>query len=60
MLLPITDELPGSGVVPGLDVTISGISTAADRWAGDLAALGGKGLFAKEIDKALLMGEIDG
>jgi hydroxymethylbilane synthase len=46
-------------VVPGLDVTISGITTTADQWAGDLAALGGKGAFTKEIDRALLMGEID-
>ena len=48
-----------NSLVPGLEVTISGISTTADQWAGDLAALGGKGLFVKEIDKALLMGEID-
>jgi hydroxymethylbilane synthase len=48
-----------SSVVPGLDVTISGITTTADQWAGDLAALGGKGAFVKEIDRALLMGEID-
>jgi len=46
-------------LVPGLDVTISGITTTADQWAGDLAALGGKGAFTKEIDRALLMGEID-
>jgi hydroxymethylbilane synthase len=46
-------------LVPGLEVTISGITTTADQWAGDLAALGGKGAFTKEIDRALLMGEID-
>ena len=34
-------------------------TTTADRWAGDLAAFGGKGAFTKEIDPALLMGEID-
>ena len=48
-----------SALVPGLDVTISGITTTADQWAGDLAALDGKGAFTKEIDRALLMGEID-
>jgi hydroxymethylbilane synthase len=48
-----------TALVPGLEVTISGINTAADQWTGDLAALGGKGLFVKEIDRALLMGEID-
>jgi len=29
-------------LVPGLEVTISGINTTADQWADDLAALGGK------------------
>ena len=48
-----------AALVPGLDVTISGINTSADQWAGDLAALGGKGLFVKEIDRVLLMGEVD-
>jgi hydroxymethylbilane synthase len=46
-------------LVPGIEVTITGITTSADQWAGDLAALGGKGAFTKEIDRALLMGEID-
>lgn len=46
-------------LVPGLEVSITGITTSADQWAGDLAALGGKGNFTKEIDRALLMGEID-
>lgn len=48
-----------NALVPGLDVSISGITTSADTWDGDLAALGGKGLFVKEIDRALLMGEVD-
>lgn len=48
-----------TSLVPGLDVTITGLSTSADRWPGDLAALGGKGLFVKEIDRALLLGEVD-
>jgi hydroxymethylbilane synthase len=47
------------GLVPGLEVTISGIQTDADQWAGDLAALGGKGAFTKTIDRALLLGEVD-
>lgn len=46
-------------LVPGLNVAISGIQTDADQWAGDLAALGGKGAFTKTIDRALLLGEID-
>jgi hydroxymethylbilane synthase len=48
-----------SALIPGLEVTISGIQTDADQWAGDLAALGGKGAFTKTIDKALLLGQID-
>jgi len=46
-------------LVPGLAVSVSGIQTDADQWAGDLAALGGKGAFVKTIDRALLLGEID-
>jgi hydroxymethylbilane synthase len=48
-----------SSLVPGLEVSITGIQTDADHWAGDLAALGGKGAFVKTIDRALLLGEID-
>ena len=48
-----------TALVPGMEVTISGIQTDADQWAGDLAALGGKGAFTKSIDRALLLGEID-
>jgi hydroxymethylbilane synthase len=46
-------------LVPGTQVSIVGIQTEADAWSGDLAALGGKGLFVKAIDKALLTGRID-
>jgi hydroxymethylbilane synthase len=52
-------EMLLGALVPGLDLSISGIQTDADQWAGDLAALGGKGAFTKTIDRALLMGEID-
>jgi hydroxymethylbilane synthase len=38
---------------------IVGIETSGDRWLGDLAELGGKGAFLKEIDRHLLMGGID-
>ncbi|MFI6637432.1 hydroxymethylbilane synthase [Nonomuraea fuscirosea] len=44
---------------PVLDVAVIGIETSGDRWQGDLAELGGKGAFMKEIDRALVMGEID-
>ena len=48
-----------TALVPGLEVSITGIQTEADQWAGDLAALGGKGLFIKAIDRALLTGQVD-
>lgn len=46
-------------LVPGIDVALSPITTSADKWAGDLAALGGKGAFIKEIDRAMLAGQVD-
>ncbi|MFG2247095.1 hydroxymethylbilane synthase, partial [Spirillospora sp. NPDC048823] len=48
-----------AAVVPGLDIEYVPIETSADRYKGDLSELGGKGLFMKEIDKALMMGHID-
>lgn len=48
-----------AAVVPGLEIEYVPIETSADRYKGDLSELGGKGLFMKEIDKALMMGQID-
>ncbi|WP_218005692.1 hydroxymethylbilane synthase [Actinomadura hibisca] len=48
-----------TAVAPGLEVEYVPIDTSADRHKGDLSELGGKGLFMKEIDKALMVGEID-
>jgi hydroxymethylbilane synthase len=45
--------------VENLQVDLVGIQTSGDRWQGDLAELGGKGAFLKEIDRQLLMGEVD-
>jgi hydroxymethylbilane synthase len=61
MALAQADQVAGllAGLVPGLDVVIAGITTSADQWTGELAAVGGKGSFTKEIDRALLAGEID-
>lgn len=47
------------GAAPGLEVEIVGIQTSGDRWQGDLAELGGKGAFLKEIDRALVTGMVD-
>lgn len=45
--------------VPGLDVELVPMTTKADLWPGDLSELGGKGLYTKEIDRALMDGQVD-
>lgn len=44
---------------PGLATELVKVTTAGDRWMGDLAKLGGKGAFIKEIDRALLDDQAD-
>lgn len=45
---------------PGLDVRVQTIRTEGDRDARtSLAKLGGRGVFVKELEQALLMGQID-
>jgi len=45
---------------PGLAVELVGMTTAGDRFlAGSLAPVGGKGLFVKELEQAMLMGRAD-
>jgi hydroxymethylbilane synthase len=45
---------------PGLDVTLQRIKTSGDKMLDvSLAKIGGKGLFVKEIEDALLAGDID-
>lgn len=44
---------------PGVRTEVVPVTTSGDRWLGDLAALGGKGAFTKEVDAALLAGEAD-
>jgi hydroxymethylbilane synthase len=48
-----------TGLLESLEVEIVGIETSGDRWQGDLAELGGKGAFLKEIDRHLVMGGVD-
>jgi hydroxymethylbilane synthase len=43
----------------GVDTELVKVTSAGDRWMGDLAKLGGKGAFVKEIDDALLNDEAD-
>lgn len=44
---------------PGVRTEVVPVTTSGDRWMGDLAALGGKGAFTKEVDAALVAGEAD-
>lgn len=44
---------------PFLTVEVVPVTTRADQWAGDLAKLGGKGHFVRQLDRMLLDGEVD-
>src|SRR6185369_2750154 len=44
---------------PGLTVELVPMTTTGDVAQGDLAAIGGKGLFTLELERALLDGAID-
>ncbi|WP_327358629.1 hydroxymethylbilane synthase [Streptomyces sp. NBC_01304] len=44
---------------PGLRTEVVPVTTSGDKWMGDLAKLGGKGAFTKEVDQALLDGRAD-
>src|SRR4051812_15782932 len=39
---------------PGVRTEVVPVTTSGDKWMGDLAKLGGKGAFTKEVDQALL------
>jgi hydroxymethylbilane synthase len=48
------------GAHPGLDVRLLGMRTEGDRWlTSPLSEVGGKGLFVKELEQALLDGRAD-
>lgn len=44
---------------PDVEVQVVPITTTADKWAGPLAALGGKSHFVKEVDAVLAAGAAD-
>lgn len=44
---------------PAVEVELRRIRTSGDRLPGSLVPFGGKGLFVKEIEEALLAGEVD-
>ncbi|MEU9101989.1 hydroxymethylbilane synthase [Streptomyces sp. NPDC048361] len=46
-------------IEPDLDIEVVPVTTEADKWQGDLAQLGGKGLFVKEIETMLQRGQVD-
>ncbi|WP_281203367.1 hydroxymethylbilane synthase [Nocardiopsis trehalosi] len=48
-----------AAVDPEVPTAIVPITTSGDRWRGGLAALGGKGAFVAELDRALARGEVD-
>lgn len=44
---------------PGLRVELRPVTTEADLWQGDLAKLGGKGLYVRQIDAMVQRGDVD-
>src|SRR5918997_4815899 len=44
---------------PAITTEMVKITTSGDQWMGDLAALGGKGAFVREIDRTLFDGGVD-
>ncbi|MEV3859396.1 hydroxymethylbilane synthase [Streptomyces sp. NPDC050095] len=44
---------------PDIRTEVVPVTTSGDKWMGDLARLGGKGAFTKEVDQALLDGRAD-
>ncbi|MEW2221300.1 hydroxymethylbilane synthase [Streptomyces sp. NPDC006990] len=61
MALAQTEHVSGllHQLLPELTIETVPTTTEADRWQGDLAQLGGKGLFVKAIDQQLQRGDID-
>ncbi len=44
---------------PAVTTELIKVTTSGDQWMGDLAKLGGKGAFVREIDRNLLDGSVD-
>jgi hydroxymethylbilane synthase len=44
---------------PAVTTELIKVTTSGDQWMGDLAKLGGKGAFVREIDRNLLQGSVD-
>ncbi|QIS09958.1 hydroxymethylbilane synthase [Nocardia arthritidis] len=59
MALAQAEQVAGLLAAAGAESELVKVTTAGDRWMGDLSKLGGKGAFVKEIDRALLDREAD-
>ncbi|WP_063037527.1 hydroxymethylbilane synthase [Nocardia pseudovaccinii] len=59
MALAQAEQVAGLLAGLGVESELVKVTTAGDRWMGDLSKLGGKGAFVKEIDRALLDDEAD-
>ncbi|GAA5049194.1 hydroxymethylbilane synthase [Nocardia callitridis] len=59
MAVAQAEQVSASLTALGVDNELVKVTTAGDRWMGDLAKLGGKGAFVKEIDHALLTDQAD-
>ncbi|GII59388.1 porphobilinogen deaminase 2 [Planotetraspora thailandica] len=44
---------------PGIRIELVKIQVTSDHWGGDLSVIGGKAAFSKQIDEALVGGQID-
>ncbi|MGN2639641.1 hydroxymethylbilane synthase [Nocardia takedensis] len=59
MAVAQAEQVAGILAGHGVESELVKVTTAGDRWMGDLAELGGKGAFVKELDRALLADEAD-
>lgn len=59
MAVAQAEQVAGGLAAFGVESELVKVTSAGDRWMGDLSKLGGKGAFVKEIDDALLHGEAD-
>lgn len=59
MALHQAEQVAASLETLGAATELVKLTTAGDRWMGDLSKLGGKGAFTKELDRALLADEAD-
>ncbi|WP_306355816.1 MULTISPECIES: hydroxymethylbilane synthase [unclassified Nocardia] len=59
MALHQAEQVAAALATHGAETELVKVTTAGDRWMGDLSKLGGKGAFVKEVDAALLEDRAD-